>query len=95
MTGEQRQRLAGFMPEHDALFRSRMLGCAAVITSPVMQLAASIVLHFVPMPFAYFTTTSLPEAAKWTAKCLEGAERLPPPSASGITTRPHLERQTA
>jgi hypothetical protein len=73
MTGEQRQRLTGFMREHEALFRSRMLGCAAVITSPVMQLAASIVLHFVPMPFAYFTTTSLPEAAKWAAKCLEGA----------------------
>jgi hypothetical protein len=73
MTGEQRQKLAGFMREHDALFRTRMLGCAAVITSPVMQLAASIVLHFVTLPTPYFTTTSLPEAAKWTAKCLEGA----------------------
>lgn len=73
MTSEQRQKLGGFMREHDALLRTKLLGSAAVITSPVMQLAASIVLHFVPPPTPYFITTSLPEAAKWTAKCLESA----------------------
>ncbi|MGZ3461681.1 MAG: hypothetical protein ACXU86_24585 [Archangium sp.] len=39
----------------------------------MMQLAASIVLYFRPLPYPYFTTPSLPEAVKWTAKRLEDA----------------------
>ncbi|MFY0524193.1 hypothetical protein ACN28I_13805 [Archangium gephyra] len=73
MTGEHRQKLVEFAREHHALIRTQILGCAAVITSPVMQLAASLVLHFSPPPMPYFITRSLPEAAKWAAKCLDGA----------------------
>jgi hypothetical protein len=77
MTAEHRQKLAVFARQYDALFRTRLLGCAAVITSPLMQLAASIVLHFIPRPCPFFTTTSLPEAVKWAAKRLEDAGRHP------------------
>jgi hypothetical protein len=77
MTAEHRQKLMAFSRQYDALFRARMLGCAAVITSPWMQLAASLVLHFIPRPCPYFTTTSLPEAVKWTAKRLEDAGHHP------------------
>ncbi|WP_375772342.1 hypothetical protein NR798_16130 [Archangium gephyra] len=73
MTGEHRQKLVQFAREHHALIRTQVLGCAAVITSPVMKLAASLVLHFSPPPMPYFITHSLPEAARWTAKCLDGA----------------------
>lgn len=96
MTAEHRRRLAEFLREHDALLRTQVLGCATVITSPIMQLAASIVLHLKPLPFPYFTTRSLSEAATWAATRLEGtgllhlAERVrlhygPPTSAH--TTR--------
>ncbi len=73
MTGEHRQKLVAFSREHRALIRTQLLGCAAVITSPVMQLAASTVLYVIPPPMPYFITHSLPEAAKWAAKCLDGA----------------------
>ena len=73
MTGEHRQKLLEFAREHHALIRTQILGCAAVITSPVMKLAASLVLHFSPPSMPYFITHSLPEAARWTARCLDGA----------------------
>jgi hypothetical protein len=73
MTAEHRKQLMEFTKEYDALFRAQMLGCATVITSPVLQLVVRIALHFSSQPIPYFTTTSLPEAAKWAAKCLEGA----------------------
>ncbi len=79
MTAEHRRNLAVFVREHDAQIRAQVLGCAAIITSPVMQLAASIVLHLVPMPFPYFTTSSMSEAVRWTAKRLEGSGYGPPP----------------
>jgi hypothetical protein len=76
MTAEHRRRLAEFLKEHDALLRTQVLGCASVITSPIMQLAASIVLHLKPLPFPYFTTRSLPEAGLWAATRLEGTGLL-------------------
>ncbi len=79
MTAEHRRNLAGFAREHDALIRAQVLGCAAVITSPVMQLAASIVLHLIPMPFPYFTTSSFSEAMGWTAMRLDASEYGPLP----------------
>ncbi|QRN98918.1 hypothetical protein JRI60_07770 [Archangium violaceum] len=79
MTAEHRHNLAGFVREHDALIRAQVLGCAAVITSPVMQLATSIVLHLIPMPFPYFTTSSMSEAVGWTTKRLVGSGYGPPP----------------
>ncbi|QRK05059.1 hypothetical protein JQX13_33290 [Archangium violaceum] len=77
MTTENRQRLAEFVREHDALLRTRLLGCATIITSPVMQLAASLMLYLKPPPFPYLTASSLPEAVKWTAKCLDDAGLQP------------------
>ncbi|WP_257458386.1 hypothetical protein [Archangium lipolyticum] len=79
MTAEHRRNLALFAREQDAQIRAQVLGCAAIITSPVMQLTASIVLHLIPMPFPYFTTTSMSEAVRWTAKCMEGPRFGPPP----------------
>jgi hypothetical protein len=76
MTAEHRRRLAEFLREHDALLRTQVLGCASIITSPVMQLAASIVLHLKPLPFPYVATRSLSEAAMWAAVRLEGTGLL-------------------
>jgi hypothetical protein len=76
MTAEHRRRLAEFLRAHDALLRTQVLGCASVITSPVMQLASSIILHLKPLPFPYFTTRSLSEAAMWAAVRLEGTGLL-------------------
>ena len=74
-TAEHRKNLADFMREHQALIRTQLLGCAVVIASPVHQLATSLVIHLTTPPAPYFLTTSLSEAAKWAAKCLEGAGR--------------------
>ena len=38
-----------------------------------MQLAASLMLYIKHPPFPYLTASSLPEAVKWTAKCLADA----------------------
>jgi hypothetical protein len=73
MTADHRRRVAEFQLEHEALLRSQVLGCASVITSPVMQLAASIIQFFRAPPFPYVTTRALPEAARWAAARLEGA----------------------
>jgi ribosomal protein S15P/S13E len=78
MTAEHRRRLAEFLKEHDALMRRQLLGCAAVITSPVMQLASSVILYFKPPGFPLITTTTLPEAARWTARRLEDSGLLHP-----------------
>ncbi|WNG46134.1 hypothetical protein F0U60_19960 [Archangium minus] len=77
MTSEHRQRLAEFVKEHDALLRTNFLGCATVITSPMMQLAASLILYLKSPPFPYLTASALPEAVKWTTKCLDDAGLYP------------------
>ena len=71
-TPEHRKRLAEFTREHHALIRTQLLGCGILITSPMLRLATSVVLHISPLPVPYFITATLPEAAKWAARCLEG-----------------------
>jgi len=74
-TAEYRKNLADFMREHQALMRTQLLGISVVIGSPALQLATSLVIHLTTPPAPYFLTTSLSEAAKWAAKCLDGAGR--------------------
>ncbi|PTL82674.1 STAS/SEC14 domain-containing protein [Vitiosangium sp. GDMCC 1.1324] len=93
MTAEHRQRLTEFMEKHDALIRARCVGCAAVITSPVMQLVASLVLYFRPMPFPYYSTSTLPEAVRWTARCLEDAGHQPDASRIRQHYGLHVEKR--
>jgi hypothetical protein len=91
-TADHRKKMTEFMGEHHALIRTQLLGCAVVLTSPMLQLATSVVLHFTTPPAPYFITTSLPEAAKWTAKCLNGVGQ--PLAAERIRYHyaPHMER---
>jgi hypothetical protein len=70
-TAEQRQRQAGFIKEHEALFRQFSLGSAAVVTSPLVALGGRILIHLKPMPVPFYVTSSLPAAAGWAAERLE------------------------
>jgi hypothetical protein len=94
-TADHRKKMAEFMSQHQALIRTQLLGCATIITSPLLQLATSVVIHFTAPPAPYFLTTSLPEAAKWAARCLEGSGQ--PLAAERIRYHyaPHMERHVS
>lgn len=77
-TSEQRQRQAGFIQEHEALFRQCSLGTAGIITSPLMALGARILIHLKPMPSPYYVASSLPAAVAWAVERLELAGLLEP-----------------
>jgi hypothetical protein len=78
MTAEQRQRQADFIKENEELLRRVTLGTAAIVTSPLIRLAASVFLHLKPMPTPYYVAPSLPSAAGWAADRLELAGLLEP-----------------
>jgi hypothetical protein len=78
MTSEQRVRQAEFIKENEALLRQVALGTAAIVTSPLIRLAASVFLHIKPMPTPYYVAPSLPLAAVWAADRLERAGFLAP-----------------
>jgi hypothetical protein len=78
MTSEQRQRQADFIRDNEELLRQVTLGTAAIVTSPLVRLAASVFLHIKPMPTPYYVAPSLPSAAGWAAERLEMAGFLEP-----------------
>ncbi|HEX5746645.1 MAG TPA: STAS/SEC14 domain-containing protein [Archangium sp.] len=81
-TPEQRQRQVLWMQEHEGLLREVVLGMAFVITSPVMRLSVSTVMHFKPLPVPYFVTAQEHEAMGWaSARLEEQGLRLSPPEA--------------
>jgi stage II sporulation SpoAA-like protein len=81
-TPEQRQRQVLWMQEHAGLMREVVLGMAFVITSPIIRLSVSTVMHFKPLPVPYFITAQEVEAVGWASARIEeqglrlAAERL-------------------
>ncbi|WP_375771011.1 hypothetical protein NR798_08950 [Archangium gephyra] len=90
-TPEQRQRQVLWMQEHEELMREVMLGMAFVITSPIIRLSVSAVMHLKPLPVPYVITAQEKEAVGWASARIEeqglrlAAERLR--SQYGIPTR--------
>lgn len=72
-TAAQRQRQAEWLQAHDHLLREQFLGAALVITSPVLRLALSTILHLKPMPTPYVTVYDVPGGLKWAVARLEEA----------------------
>lgn len=81
-TPEQRQRHVLWMREHEGLMREVLLGMAFVVTSPLIRLSLSTVLHVKPLPVPYILTTHEVDAAGWASARIEeqglrlAAERL-------------------
>jgi hypothetical protein len=65
-TAVQRQRQADWMMEHEALMRERLLGCALVMTSPIIRLAVSAILHLRPLPTPYVVVPDMDAGMVWT-----------------------------
>ena len=70
-TPEQRQRQVLWMQEHEGLLREVLLGMAFIITSPIMRLSVSTVMHFKPLPVPYFITDQEREAVDWAGARIE------------------------
>lgn len=66
------QRHVAWMKQHDALRRETLKASAVIVTSPVIRLAASTLLHFFPSqktPYRFFT--HLPEAVSWLSDWMQ------------------------
>jgi hypothetical protein len=61
------------LEEHEALMNQRLLGCALVITSPLLRMALSIVFHLRSMPTPYVVVADVATGARWAAGRLEDA----------------------
>lgn len=64
------QRHVAWMKEHDELRRKTVVASTVVITSPVIRLTASAVLHFWPAKTPYHFCATLGEAVNWAADWL-------------------------
>lgn len=71
------QRHVAWMKEHDALRRETVVASAVVITSPIIRLTASAVLHFWPAKTPYFFCANLSEAVNWAADWLNKTGHSP------------------
>jgi len=67
LTPEQRQRQIHWIKEHKEPLEKLSLGSALIITSPVVRLLLSGVLHFSQTRAPYHAARSLPDAASWCA----------------------------
>lgn len=81
-TPEQRQRYILWMHEHEHLIRDVVLGMAFVVTSPIIRLSLSTVMHVKPLPVPYIIASREVEAVAWASARIEerglrlAAERL-------------------
>jgi len=81
-TPEQRQRQILWLQQHEGRIREVLLGMAFVITSPIIRLAVSTIMHFRPLPVPYIFTAQEVEAVGWASARIEeqglrlAAERL-------------------
>ncbi|AKI99581.1 hypothetical protein ATI61_109224 [Archangium gephyra] len=76
LTPEQRQRQIQWLKEHKEPLQTLSLGSALIITSPVVRLLLSGVLHFSQANAPYHAARSLPDAASWCAGRLASAGLL-------------------
>ena len=74
-TAAQRQRQLEWMRGKEKAMREQVLGCAFVLTSPVIRLALSTVFHIVPLPSPYVAVKDLVTGVLWAASRLEECGR--------------------
>jgi hypothetical protein len=72
-TAEQRHLQAAWIREHEVLLRQWMLGSAHVITSPVIRLVTSLILHLQPLPTPHIVVPDMRAAVAWVLVRLEDA----------------------
>jgi hypothetical protein len=70
---EQRQRMAQFLREHEALFRQVALGTCILLNSPMVRLIVNVVFHLKPMPAPYYVAPTMTAALDWVLGRLEAA----------------------
>jgi hypothetical protein len=70
---DQRQRQVEWFREQEALMRENLLGTAIVMTSPIIRLTMSIVLHLQPLPVPHHIGPHLDTAALWAAERFQEA----------------------
>ena len=71
MPPEQRQRLAEWSRQHDALMQRTVLGAAYIVSSSVVRLALSVVLHLRRPSYPYVIVSREDQALEWAVKRLE------------------------
>jgi hypothetical protein len=76
LTPEQRQRQINWLKERKELLQKLSLGSALIITSPMVRLLLSGILHFSQTGTPYHAARSLPDAASWCAGRLASAGLL-------------------
>ena len=64
------QRHVAWSKQHEALRRRTVLASAVVVTSPLIRMAASTLLHFLPSKTPSRFCASVPEAVNWLADWL-------------------------
>ena len=74
---EQRWRQVEWFEEHEQPLRTQLVGSAIILTSPLVRLSVSAILHFkrVPVPLAAVPTRQ--EAEAWVDERLREAGLLP------------------
>jgi len=87
LTNEQRQRQIDWLRARGPLMRQYQLGSALVITSPLVRLTLSVVLHFSRAGTPYYAARSLQDAVAWSAARLVDAGLLD----AALRVREHFE----
>ena len=70
-SAEQRQLQLDWMRREERALRAQLIGCAFVVSSPLMRLALSTMIHGVPQHVPYVVMPDLPEAARWASQRLD------------------------
>lgn len=70
-TAAQRQRQLEWLRGKEQLMRERVIGCAFIVTSPLIRLALSAIFHTVPLPTPYVAVQDMPRALHWASQRLE------------------------
>ena len=69
----QRQRQLEWMRGKEAAMREQLLGCAFVITSPLIRLSLSTLFHVLPLPAPYVAVSNLEGGVRWASHRLQEA----------------------
>lgn len=72
-TPHQRQRQFEWLRQHGPLMRERVLGCAFIVTSPLIRLTLSTIFHVMPMPTPYVAVSDMTRAVAWATSRLTEA----------------------
>ncbi len=70
---EQRHRQAEWLKHNEDLLRRHCLGCAFIISSPVVRLSLNVILALRPLTVPSTTVASLEAGVEWAAERLNEA----------------------